>query len=498
MNYTRQRQRRGAALLMVLISMATAMTLVLGWLASQDNSTLVAANSSHAAAARATAQSALELAVSMLESEAPWQSSHSDGWVLQDHPMGAGTVDVRLLDELTGLPPDSATSVVRIETTARVQNMVQKAGGLATIHPFDDESQSDLSGYVLFAANSLTIQGPSRVKSWTGSGRGARVLAAMGDTHFTGRTNRDLEDGELSLHVSGNGSAGSTGDATLPTILGVYGLVDVDLPALLNTSDENEPVSMHIEPSHSIALSTDHDVTGDLHFDRNATLVIEANCTLSVAGNLKMKPESAIEVAEGVEFTLVIGGDVELDRAVIGAPQERAPRNGTWQQRHMAWTAPERIRLTTPAGGAWTEWDIGDRSLLQGVIEAPTAKIKLDRSTVLGRIAGHDIDIRRGARLYYDHRAQSGRGLEALTDMVQRLDLMDLRPGGLDTFARAEMIERLGDLLSRPHGTTITSPIDGWWMQRPVPVETIMTRCGGDIDSWEANAIATADGETRP
>ena len=128
MNYTRQRQRRGAALLMVLISMATAMTLVLGWLASQDNSTLVAANSSHAAAARATAQSALELAVSMLESEAPWQSSHTDGWVLQDHPMGAGTVDVRLLDELTGLPPDSATSVVRIETTARVQNMVQKAG----------------------------------------------------------------------------------------------------------------------------------------------------------------------------------------------------------------------------------------------------------------------------------------------------------------------------------------------------------------------------------
>jgi hypothetical protein len=351
---------------------------------------------------------------------------------------------------------------------------------------------------VLFAANSLTIQGPSRVKSWNGSGRGARVLAAMGDTHFTGRTNRDLEDGELSLHVSGNGSAGSTGDATLPIILGFYGLVGVDLPPSLNTSDEDEPVSMHIEPSHSIELSTDHDVTGNLHFDRNATLVIEANCTLSVAGNLNMEPGSAIEVAEGIEFTLVIGGDVELDRAVIGAPQDEAPRHGTWRQRQMAWTAPERIRLTTPAGGAWAEWDIGDRSLLQGVIEAPTAKIKLDRSTVLGRIAGHDIDIRRGARLYYDHRAQSGRGLEALTDMVQRLDLMDLRPGGLDTFARAEMIERLGDLLSRPHGTTITSPIDGWWMQRPVPVETIMTRCGGDIDSWEANAIATADGETRP
>jgi Tfp pilus assembly protein PilX len=497
-NHPRQRRRRGAALLMVLISMATAMTLVLGWLASQDNSTLVAANSSHAATARATAQSALELAVSMLESEAPWQSSHTDGWVLQNHPMGEGTVDVRLLDELTGLPPDTATSVVRIEAIARVQDMIQTAGGLATIHPFDDESRSDMSGYVLFAANSLTIQGPSRVKSWNGSGRGARVLAAMGDTHFTGRTNRDLEDGELSLHVSDNGGVGSAGDATLPTILGVIGLVGVDLPAPLNTSDEDEPVSMHIEPSHSVALATDHDVTGDLHFDRNATLVIEANCTLSVAGNLNMEPGSAIEVAEGIEFTLVIGGDVELDGAVIGAPQDGAPRHGTWRQQQMAWTAPERIRLTTPAGGAWTDWHIGERSLVQGVIEAPTAAIKLDRSTVLGRIAGHDIDIRRGARLYYDHRAQSGRGLEALTDMVQRLDLMDLRPGGLDSFARAEMIERLGDLLTRPHGTTITSPINGWWMQRPVPVETIMTRCGGDIDSWEANAIATADGETRP
>ena len=55
MNHPRNSRRRGAALLMVLISMATAMTLVLGWLASQDNSTLVAANSSHAAAARASA-----------------------------------------------------------------------------------------------------------------------------------------------------------------------------------------------------------------------------------------------------------------------------------------------------------------------------------------------------------------------------------------------------------------------------------------------------------
>jgi hypothetical protein len=136
--------------------------------------------------------------------------------------------------------------------------------------------------------------------------------------------------------------------------------------------------------------------------------------------------------------------------------------------------------------------------LVQGVIEAPMAKIKLDRSTVLGRIAGDEINIRRGARLYYDHRVKSGRGLQALTDMAERLDLMDLRPGGLDSFARVEMIERLGELLTRPHGTTITTPIDGWWMQRPMPVEMVMTRCGGDIDSWEANAIATAGGETRP
>jgi hypothetical protein len=498
MNRTRRLHRQGAALLMVLISMATAMTLVMGWLASQDNSTLVAANASHAASARATAQSALELTVSLLESEAPWQSSHTDGWILQAHPMGEGTVEVRLLDERTGLPPDATTSVVRIEATARVQDMMQTAGGLATIHPFNEDSRADLSGYALYAANSLSVSGPSRVQSWNGSGRGARVLAAMGDTNFSGRTNRDLQDGELSLHASGNGGIGTPYDATFPTVLGVLGLGVVDLPAPLNTTGDEDPEPVHIPDGHSVALDADFDVMGDAVIGRDATLIIKNDCRLTITGDFQMKPGSAIQVAEGVEFTLVLGGEVELDRAVIGAPQEGAPRHGTWKQRHVTWTPPERIRLTTPAGSDWHDWKIGSRSLVQGVIEAPTARIELDRSTVLGRIAGHDVSIRRGARLYYDHRVRSGRGVQALTDLVERLDLMDLRPGGLDSFARSEMIERLSDLLARPHGTTMTAPIDGWWMQRPVPVETVMTRCGGDIDSWEANAFAAADTEARP
>ncbi|HJN80821.1 MAG TPA: hypothetical protein QF455_08135, partial [Phycisphaerales bacterium] len=82
------RCRRGAAMLMVLVAMATAMTLVVGWLASQDNSALVASNATRAASARASAQCGLELAVALLQSEAPWQTAHQDGWILQAYPLG--------------------------------------------------------------------------------------------------------------------------------------------------------------------------------------------------------------------------------------------------------------------------------------------------------------------------------------------------------------------------------------------------------------------------
>ena len=508
MTIRRRTSRRGAAMLMVLIAMATAMTLMLGWLASMDNSALVAVNASRAATARSTAQAALELASAILESEAPRQTSHSDGWILQDHPLGYGAVDVRLLDDITGLPPTDGTTLVRIDATAWADGMMQEASALATVHPFDGGSRGDLSGYTVFASGQLSISGNTRIRSWEGSGRGTRAMGSMGNVSISGRAARDLRSGDLCLHTpvaSGFGGWDAGNQAALPTVLGLIGPDAINLPSMdLGTGEidsenaDNDRLGLAIWPWESLTVTGDLEVDGDLDIYRGGALHVTADCTLSIPGNLRMNRDSRIEVAPGVSLTIVLAGDAHIDKAVIGGPQEDSPRGSIWRQRHITWSNPEQIHIVAPQEAPPGEWNIGNKSLVQAVIEAPHADIDIDRSTITGRLAGRTIAMRRGTRLYYNHQAQSGIGLAALTDVVDHLDLMDVRDGGLDQFAREDMIDRLNNLLDRPDGTIIAAPIDGWWVARPFPVHTCLTRFGGNVDAWESAALAAADAEGNP
>ncbi|MBT7351744.1 MAG: hypothetical protein HN811_04725, partial [Phycisphaerae bacterium] len=386
--------QRGAALLMVLVAMATAMTLVVGWLGSQDNSALIASNATRAASARATAQSGLEIAVAILQSEAPWQTSHQDGWILQGYELGTSTIDLRLIDEATGFPPDGSTTVVRIESTANTNSMVQTASALATIHPFDEDSMADISGYAVFGSGSVSISGATRIKSWTGSGRGERILASLGETSFSGRAKRDLESGDLALHTDDTSAWGSTHDfnsANLPTVLGPLGLDLVELPHLpapvdipsndddsaawsthpnlfsgLNVNgvadfeefgngewprfvEDDELTGTVLDPFESMEVHQDFNAEGDLHLSRNAILSVEGETAIFINGNFTMEPGSVIELSDTATLTIVVGGDMDIDRAVIGGPQSNPPWWGVWKAQHIDWIDPQRIRIVSAA-----------------------------------------------------------------------------------------------------------------------------------------------------
>ncbi|MCH2148967.1 MAG: hypothetical protein MK095_05985, partial [Phycisphaerales bacterium] len=77
--------RRGIALLLVLIAMATATTLTLGWLASQDNASIVGRNIATAAEARALACSGIDIAASITQTETSWHVPGGDGMLLSNY-----------------------------------------------------------------------------------------------------------------------------------------------------------------------------------------------------------------------------------------------------------------------------------------------------------------------------------------------------------------------------------------------------------------------------
>ena len=484
-------QRRGIAMLLVLISMAAAMTLVMGWLASQDNSALVGANSARAAGARSAAQSGLDLAAAILESEAPWQDAHQDGWLLEHHDIGGGVVSVLLKDETTGQAPTSATSLLAIEATATLDGISQTASALATVHPFDNATQGDLSGYAIWTDGSLRISGNARVRSWSDSGQGARVLACIGDLNVTGRARRDFNTGDIRLHGE-NGDNGDTASriAALPLALGSMGLAQAPPPP--------HGVGYTTADGLTLANNEHHEVQGSLTIsdnvvlERDAVLRIIGPADIVIDGDLVMERGSSIQVDPGALVRIVVDGDVDLTGAIIGIAQSHRRGSQVWEQRHIDWTDPERIMLLS-AGNDQAEWDLDRGTLVQGIIEATGCDLTIDRSTVLGRVAAEDVALKRGSRLFYDHRMDSRTGLSALTELSDRLDLMDLHDGGLDQWARADMLERLGAMLSSPESVRITAPVDGWWVHRPIPIDYVMRRCGGDVTNWENTAMAAAN-----
>ena len=485
----RRLPRRGVALLLVLISMATALTLVMGWLAAQDNSALVGSNAARAAAARAAAQSGLDLAAAVLESEAPWQTAHTDGWLLQGHAIADAIVDIRLMDEATGEPPHIGSSLLFVEATATLDGMTQTASALATVHPFDADTRGDLSGYAVWAAGNLQIQGNARVRSWTDSGHGARVLACLGDLHATGRARRDISSGDLSVHIPIGVGSEDGRSVTIPNIIGSVGLPVAPMPQLTH-GDVIDSLELPRGQRHDV---TGHlSISGDLVMERDAVLHITNASDLTVHGELIMNRGSAIVIEPGVRVRIAVGGDIELSGAVIGTEQARRRSGNAWQQRHINWTDPEMITVCT-VGHPQASWEIDRGSLIQGTMHAPGCDVLIDRSTVMGRIAAHDVSLTRNARLFYDHRMDSRTGLSHLAELVDRLDLMNLRSDGLDQWACADMLERLGTMLDSPESARITAPVEGWWVHRPIPVDYVMRRCGGDVDAWEHNAMVLAD-----
>ena len=89
MNTRTPRRRRGMAMLLVMICMATATILASAYLASRENSPAIAENVQNTAAARWSSLSGLEMTVAMLETEFDWRThAANDGMLLSDHPMG--------------------------------------------------------------------------------------------------------------------------------------------------------------------------------------------------------------------------------------------------------------------------------------------------------------------------------------------------------------------------------------------------------------------------
>jgi hypothetical protein len=504
---TRPPHRRGIALLMVLTAMAAATTLVMGWLAVQDTSPLIGRNAVRATQARATSLAGLQLAVTLLETDAPWRESHQDGWILQSHAIAGGTVDVRLWDAFADPPsaPDAATTSVLIESTATIDGLSQTATAQATVHPFDGATPGDLSGLAMYAERSLHMQGTSKIRSWR-AGTGRRMLgigaADAGSIVLRGATTRQGTAGaDLVLPaeaspglITGSGRGGlsrSRRQRPIPMSLGGYGLDRSDLPSLGGLAN----VGLEVVLEHRGDTAQEFDtllIPGDLVISERSNVVLPAGVIVRIAGDLILEHRAVLSVEPGQPTTIIVGGNVTADGSTIGIVQQARRR----QNKPRSASAGSLRLVADPIDHA--HWTFGPGTIIAAQIDAPRTHLIANGITAVGRIAAQDIELD-NTRLWYDASVATGAGLCALANTIDRLDLLDRRDAGLDGTARTAVLDRLAslvDVANTRHGRPIAPPSGDFWLMRPVLVEAQMNQFGGDTDSWEAAALATADGQS--
>ena len=109
--------RRGIAMLLVMVSIAVASILASAYLVSRDNSLAISRNSVAATQARWAAMSGLEMAIAILQTKTNWRTNHIDGMLptcgFATQEVAAGPTTGSLPRIRNGTPPAADWLIAR-------------------------------------------------------------------------------------------------------------------------------------------------------------------------------------------------------------------------------------------------------------------------------------------------------------------------------------------------------------------------------------------------
>ena len=403
--------RRGSALLMVTIAMASSIVLAGAYVASRSDGTVVGANLASASDARNRVESALAITADILSKDEDWRVKHVDG-VIIDEQSSAHGISVRLTDLATGSAPNIETVDVRAEVIGRSEG-IERFADAPFFVPLPAQSMSidlDLGEFALFAGADIQINSEAVVAPWQASPaahRGAPIRIGTMLGHATAISisgNAAVVDG-----VEFSSNAGSSGSSSLP-VSGLPDQVSVPDPAPPQVRSEETFVSE--VPQQIYGNIQTHDVEmgqgelyelfpgsslvieGDLDISAGATLRISGSSEIVITGDVSID-QASIEVPVDAALTMHIGGDLEVRDSLIHEP------GGTSDD----WVANiDRIRLVSMATReSIAVWKFRGSTLMKGECYAPSTRIVMrERSMVIGRLLAHKIKLDGCAQLLYD------------------------------------------------------------------------------------------------
>ena len=503
--------------------MATATTLTLGWLASQDDAAPLSRNISHAIQSRAVASSGLELAVAIMQTDSEWRTLHSAGRLLDDHQMGHGLIDVQLTDVATGQPPVAGSDTIHIEVTATVENYTQRIEAIASVINTSSPDNEDVSGFAVWVGDGLQLRGHSRIVRWNQapmSSLGRRLfigIDSLAPNSIDIGTNSTLADATI-VHspsaslalVRNEGVPGlrlrsasahffpPSSPSQLPPFTGGYGR---DANFRPNRDDwSSHPLDISFSSGGTIQVPNGANLSmASLEIGGGTTLVITGETTLSVHEELTIE-NGSIVLAPGASLNVACGGEMRMRNTYIGDIGGRQIND----EGVPTWFDSSNIHITASGqtSGDTSDWMISGDSLIKGVIEAPEQRLVMrDDSIIAGRVAVEHLRIRHDASILYDHSLDSGNGATKLASNTRENGLNRIKNRLRNQLKKWQ--DRMNFMREEPPASTSDSIAsrfglaadDAWWKSpttRQTPIDLQLLVHGGDTQDWESKAASVS------
>ncbi|MHC4765025.1 MAG: hypothetical protein ACYTF2_07955 [Planctomycetota bacterium] len=525
--------RRGLAMMMVLVSLALATILASAYLASRDNSLIIGRNSTAAAGARWSALSALETSVAILQTETDWRTSHTGGVLLDSYPLAGAAITITARDLETDAPPTDASEYV--EVTARASVDIDGDGKADGIQETKFEAYVptvagnrvalDLSEFAIFVDDDIIMNDNTTVARWS-----TAPLSAMGrriklGTQATASSHVDVRDTaactDTTVYYQTGASSSLVVNATGPPIMEVEQPFEIPFwpgpPPGVPDPDGSTPPDLRPGTGDTVTINSDErfddivveeaqlTLQGDitvvcndlLEIDDLSKCYIDGNVTLIAFGDFEVKDAAFVELLDGATLTVFVGDDILIRNGYVGEQRANNDRDHTGNAPYMD---PLRIRIYsidhTPVD--YHTWILQGNSVIKGSIYGKPVRLNLHNdSAVYGRVATYDLDMWNNSGLFYDHALDEHQGYTnddslLINESTGDLDSTYLALTGLDP-SSVQALADITDTFIHANGTTTaptnTVPVEppgpGDPTPRPVPVTYEITTFGMDMSEWE-------------
>lgn len=442
MRARRAPRRRGVAMMLALVALATASVLTTTYVVSRENTPIIGANAAAAASAEWAAKSGANTAVAILQTQANWLGDADPTALLTDFSLAGAKVSV-LVTDLNGKPPKAGDTDLLLTTTAVVgatRKVLQRVVRYQQSVAPDAVVDPALGEFALFGASALSVDDTSTVGVWGLSpsavaGKKAKIGAGFASSSsLTLGASAKLNGASLVVNASaGSGLKSMVNDAklvkgealpldvpaapaSLPSSITAAGLAysTGDKYCNAGTYTISKPGRYGIlDIDNGGVVTLDDTQGGDFSFAKldmrqQGVLRISGKVRVELRAEMALVDRATVELADSassVEF--YVRKAVSLDDAGLGVDRTVARNLSRSASSITQYARPDRVRVYSMnllSGGVSNQnVALRGKSIAMASIHAPSQNLTVDaNSVIIGRATADKVVIKNGGAVYYD------------------------------------------------------------------------------------------------